>query len=69
MLDIFRKGTKTVSLVLKYRAFKVAFLFNLQLILSWPFMFILACQFTGLFGEGTLKVDFNLHFGKENVNC
>ena len=30
MLDIFRKGTKTVSLVLKYRIFKVAFLFNLQ---------------------------------------
>ena len=28
-------------------------------------MFILARQFTALFEEETLQVDFNLHFGKE----
>ena len=40
-------------------------MFNLQLILPWPFVFILACQLTGLFEEGTLQAHFNLHFGKK----
>lgn len=66
MLDIFQKGSKPVTGTFKYLVFAVGFVFNLQLILPKPFIFILAPRnSSGCLKRPRLQVDFNLHFGKE----